>query len=353
MISLFGLGKKKVIGVDVGTSSIKMAELDVGRRGATLLAFGIIPTPAQSFTGGDITNVQSIGEAIRDLAIKIKTKRKHAATGLGGTSVIVKKITIPKMEERLIADQIRWEAEQYIPYDINEVNLNYEVLKKTGASSENMDILLIAAVQAHVFKYAEALAVAGLNCSVLDVSGFSLTNCFKTNYGEMKGQTIALLNVGAAASTLVIMENSEVTFCRDIPVGGLNYTMDLQKGLNISYEEAEAIKLNLSTGQAVPAEATATVQATHEVVCDEIKASYDFFLNTSRSQQITRSFVTGGGAKVTGFVERLSKVVPCEKLDPFYKIKTNPKDFSKSYLNQIRDFAAVAIGLGLREVEEG
>jgi type IV pilus assembly protein PilM len=348
MISFFG--KKKIVGIDIGTSSIKIAELDVGRKSSTLVAFGMMPTPAQSYTGGEIVDVQAIGETIRQLAEKIKTKRKNAAVGMGGTSVIVKRITIPRMDERLIAEQIRWEAEQYIPYDINEVNLGFEVLKRAETSSDNMDLLLVAAVQAHVFKYAEALMASGLDCSILDVSGFSLANCFKTNYGDMAGQTVALLNIGAAATTMVAIENSEAVFCRDIPVGGMNYTTDLQKGLDVSPEEAESIKLSVSKGQSAPAEASTIIQSTHDMVAEELKASFDFFMNSARSQTINRCFVTGGGAKMSGLIERISKIVPSEKLDPFFNIKTNTKSFSQDYLNQIRDFAAVSIGLGLREV---
>jgi len=348
MMSLFG--KKKIVGVDIGTSSIKIAELDVGRRSSTLLAFGMMPTPAQCYAGGDITNTQVLGEAIRQLVSKIQTKRKHAATGLGGTSVIVKRVTIPRMDEKLIAEQIRWEAEQYIPYDINEVNLGFEILKNAPANSDNMDLLLVAAVQAHVFKYAEALNMAGLACSVIDVSGFALVNCFKANYGEMAGQTVALLNIGAAASNLVVIENSEAVFCRDIPVGGLNYTTDLQKGLSVSFEEAEAIKLSFSRGHEAPSDASAVIQSSHEVIADEIKASFDFFLNSARSQNITRCFVTGGGSKMLGIMDRLTKIVPCEKLDPFFNVKANSKVFSADYLSQIRDFSAVAVGLGLRQI---
>lgn len=348
MMSWFG--KKKVLGLDIGTTSIKIAELDVSRGGVALLAFGIAPTPPESFVGGDLADSQAISQAIRELVLKIKTKRKSISTGLGGTSVIVKRISIPKMDEKLVAEQIRWEAEQYIPYDINEVNLGYEILKTTSTSNnENMDLLLVAAVQSHVFKYTEAVVAAGLNLTVLDVSGFALANCFKKNYGDMAGQSVALLNIGAGATTMVVLENSEVVFCRDIPVGGLNYTLDLQKGLNVTQEEAEAIKLGVSSGQAVPSEAEKILQSSHELIREEIKASFDFFLNTAKSQKITRCFVTGGGAKVSGFVSQISKIVPSEKFDPFFGIKVNAKDFSAEYINQVRDFAAVAVGLGLRE----
>ncbi len=346
---MFGFGKKKILGLDIGTTSIKIAELDVGRTSSTLLAFGIVPTPPQSVLGGDISDPQVIGMAIRELLVKIQTKRRLVAAGLSGTSVIVKRINIPKMEEKLIAEQIRWEAEQYIPYDINEVNLGYEILKGS-ASPETMDLLLVAAVQSHVFKYSESFAVAGLNLAVLDVSGFAIANCFRKNYGSMSGQTVALLNVGASSTTMTVLENSQIVFCRDIPVGGMNYSLDLQKGLNVSPEEAESIKLGMSTGQAVPSEATNIIKATHELLAEEIKASFDFFLNGAKSQNITRCFVTGGGARVNGLLAHLAKIASCEKLDPFFNVKINSRDFSQQYISHIRDFAAVAVGLGLREV---
>ncbi len=345
MLSIFG--KKKIVGVDIGTSTIKLVELDVGRSSTSLVSFAITPTPAQSFSSGDILNPQAVGEAIRQLMNQVKTKRTSGGCGLGGSSVIVKRISIPKMDENLISEQIRWEAEQYVPYDINEVNLGYEIIRKS-ANSESIDLLLIAAVQGHVFKYAEALQVANLNCDVVDVNGFALANCFKKNYGEMEGQTVALLNIGAAATNMVILENSEIVFSRDIAVGGMTYSHDLQKGLNISLEEAEAIKLSVSNSQTAPEEAAGIMQSTHDAVVEEIKGSFDFFLNTTKSQTINRCFVTGGGSKTKGLVERLAKVAPCERLDPFFNIKYNSKAFSNDYIEQIRDFSAVVLGLALR-----
>jgi type IV pilus assembly protein PilM len=340
---------KKMIGLDIGTSSIKIAELDVGRGTSTLVSFGVTPTPKDAYVSGDIANPQAIGEAIRQVIHEIKTKRKFAATSLGGNSVIVKRITIPKMEEKLIAEQIRWEAEQYIPYDINEVNLAYEIIKRSSTTAENIDLILVAAVQGHVFKYVEAVSLGGLNSSVIDVGGFALSNCFKANYGEMEGQTVALINVGAHSTTMVVIEDTEVVFCRDIPVGGMNYTMDLQKSLGMEFSEAETLKLNL-TGQTAPQEAAQVIQSTHEVYCEEIKGGIDFFINSSKSQTINRCFITGGGSRTPGLIEQISKIVPAERFDPFFNLKVNKKSFSDQYLSQIRDLAGTAIGLGLRSV---
>ncbi len=348
---MFLFNKKKILALDVGSATIKMAELDSARSRSTLLAFGVAPTPPNSFAGGEILNPQAIADTIRALVTQIQSKRTHVATALSGTSVMVKKITIPRIDEKLIPEQIRWEAEQYIPYDINEVNLEYEILK-TNVSPENMDLLLVAAIQGHVFKYAEAISLAGLNCAVLDVAGFALANCFKANYGDLEGQSIALLNLGATSTTMVVVDNKEVVFSRDIPVGGVNYTTDLQKGLNISQEEAEAIKLSIGKDKATPADAQDILNATSDVLADEIKASFDFYLNSANAHNVTRCFVTGGASRTVGLTDRLNKIVSCELLDPFLTIKTNPKSFAPSYIDQIRDLAAIAIGLGLRTVED-
>lgn len=342
----FLFSKKKLLGLDIGTSTIKLAELDVSKKQSSLVSFGILPTPAQSFASGDILDTQAVGIAVSDLMASAETKRNRLAVGLGGASVIVKRISIPRMDEDLVAEQIRWEAEQYVPYDINEVNLGFEVLKGTG-SQENMDLLLVAAVTNHVFKYAEVAQLAGVSCDIVDVNGFALANCFRANYGVMQGQTVALLNIGATATNMVIVENGEVVFSRDIPVGGLTYTQDLQKALNVNLEEAEAIKLSLASGQA-PEEAEAVIKSTHEVVMEEVRGSFDFFHNTSQTQGISRCFVSGGGSKIPGVVELISNLAPTEKMDPFFNIKVNDRKFSQDYLSQIRDFASIAVGLGIR-----
>jgi type IV pilus assembly protein PilM len=344
------LQKKKLLGLDIGTSTIKMVEIDVGKKVSTLNGFAIVPTPPQSFSSGEILDARAISGAMQDLMGKLGTKRNRVAVGLGGASVIVKRITIPRMEKDLIAEQIRWEAEQYIPYDINEVNLGFEVLR-SGSSTENMELLLVAAVTNHVVKYAEAIEMSRLSCEVVDVNGFALANCFRSNYGDLPGQTIALLNIGATATNLSVLESGEVVFCRDIPVGGLTYTQDLQKVLSVSLEEAEAIKISVAEGQA-PAEAESAIKGTHDIILEEIRSSFDFFQNTTRTQGISKCFITGGGSKTPGITEALKQLCPVDRLDPFFNVKVNPKKFSPDYINQIRDLAAIAVGLGLRQVGE-
>jgi type IV pilus assembly protein PilM len=342
--------KKKLFGLDIGSSAIKLAEIDVSRKGASLVSFGVTQTPPNATQSGDILDPQAISEAIISLVQEVKTRRKLVATGLWGNSVIVKRISIPRMDEKLVSEQIRWEAEQYIPYDIKEVNLEFKILSNQDPSSETMDILLVAAIQESIYKTAEIVQLAGLQCAVLDVEGFALANCYEKNYESMPGEAVALMNIGASVTNFSVIEGGEVIFCRDIPVGGNTYTQEIHKALGISMEEAEAIKLSLSQGQPAPEQAQTVISSTHEVICDEINGSVDFFLNTSGETTIAQSYLTGGGAKTPGLLEQVGQTFPCKMLDPFRNIKINHKKFSSGYIEEVRDFASIAVGLGLRTI---
>lgn len=343
-------GQKKIIGLDIGSTSIKLAEVDVSRKGAVLQSFAMAPTPAQSVVGGDLLDAASIGETVAQLVQEVKTKRKSAATGLWGSAVIVKKISVPAMEESLLSEQIRWEVEQYIPFDINEVNIDYKVIGR-GGGAETMDILLVAARHDAVFRFAEAVSSSGLSCDVLDVNGFALANCFEKNYGIIEGQCLGLLNIGSSMTNFAVVESGEVVFCRDLPIGGANYTAEIQKGMSISMQEAESMKISSSLGQPVPEEVTALINQSHEAISEEIGNSIDFYLNASHGSPISQCFVTGGGAKISGLLGHMSRslTIPCEIFDPFLNVQVNEKKISAQYLSEVRDFASVALGLGLRE----
>ncbi|RME18078.1 MAG: type IV pilus assembly protein PilM [Bdellovibrio sp.] len=344
--------KKKLIGLDVGASAIKLAELDNVKKAPHLVSFGMAPTPKESSGAKEVFPQEQLAEAIRNLVKEVKTKRRRVATAIWDSSVIVKKISILKADESLIEEQIRYEAEQYIPHDINQVSLDFEILKSSDPQSDTVDVLLVAAFEESALKCVETITMAGLECSVLDVKGFALANCFEVNYGASQGQVVGLLNVGAHETSFVIFENGEIVFCREVPVGGDTYTGDLQKVLGVSFEEAESLKISLSEDAAAPEEAYKVVKSIHEIICDEISGTLDFFLNTSSAESLDRCFITGGGARVPGFLEAMSKIAPCEELDPFRKISFNKKIFSSEYIQQIKPFSAVAIGLGLREEEK-
>lgn len=343
---------KKLIGLDIGTANIKLAELEVSRRSTTISSFAIMPTPARAISNGEVTDPASLSESLKALVSDIKSKRKAAAVGLSGSSVITKRITIPPMDEKLVAGQIRWEAEQYIPYDINEVNIDFRVLKKFRSSPDSMDVLLVAAKMDMAMLYQDIIQSAGLECAVIDVSGFALANNFLHNWGAQDGQTVGLMNIGAAVTNLIVIENGEVIFCRDIPVGGSTYTSEIQKGMGINPDEAEAMKISACTGQAAPEEVAKIIQTTHEMFCEEVQSSIDFFVNTTPGLNLSQCFVTGGASRTTGLINQIAEhsKMNMEIFDPLKSIKINEKSLSLQYMSEVRDFAAIAIGLGLRAI---
>lgn len=344
-------GSKKVIGLDIGTSTIKMAELEVSRNKAQLLSFGFVPTPTNSLNGGEITNSQAISQAIHAVAMEIKTKRKKVCTGMWGTAVIVKKITIPRIERKLIAEQIQWEAEQYLPFDINSISLAYHIVN-TNAGNETMDLLLIAAQHELVGQYRAAVHGAKLELGILDVSGFALANAFEMNYGKSH-ETIGLINIGSGVTNFVVLQQGEVIFSRDVAIGGFNYTNEISKELSITLPEAESLKLSAVNRGAVPDEVHSIISATNDLVTDEIRNSFEFFVGSNNGAAFNRCFVTGGSSSVPGLMEQISKAtnVSIERMNPFNRVKAS-KNFTSAYLKQIAPFAAVAMGLGMRELRD-
>lgn len=342
---------KKVIGLDIGTSSIKLAEMDFNGKSAELLSFGFAPTPPNSVSGGEIIDIASVGMAIQSLVSEVKTKRKTVATAMWGTAVIVKKITIPKMDKKLVKEQIRFEAEQYIPFDINNISLAHHILSSSN-SPDTMDILLIAAQNELVGQYTQVIEVCGLTCGVLDVSGFALANAFEMNYGKIPREVVGILNFGASITNFVVLQNGEVIFCRDIPVGGMNYTNEIHKAMGITVSEAEALKLSAMSRREVPDEVHSIISSTNEAVTEEIRSSLDFLSATTNGLVLNRCYYTGGSSATSGLIETVSRVnsVMMQPFNPFLRVKTNSRKFSPEYLDQISSFAGVATGLALRKV---
>lgn len=340
---------KKVLGLDIGTSSIKLAEVDVSSRGASLESFGYVQTPPSSVSAGELTDVSSLVVTLQSLLAEIKSKRKNICTGMWGTAVIVKRITIPKSDVSLIGEQLNFYAEQYIPFDINNVSISYHLLGNSS-SADTADVLLVAAQNELVSQYTQVVSAAGLTCSILDVSGFALANSFEANYGKLLNQTVALVNFGASISNFVVVFGGEVIFCRDIPVGGANYTNEISKTMGITIQEAESLKISAIARREVPDDVHNVITNTNEMISEEIRNSLDFLNATSGETNLSKLYYTGGSAGTSGLIDAVKKSsnLMTEPLNPFQKVRFNSKRISQTYLSQISSFSSVAIGLGLR-----
>lgn len=343
------LFKKNFIGVDVGSQSVKVAEISFSGKKAVLQKFGTGPVPEKIIQGGEIHSADELGQVISTTFNNLRIKNKAVCIGMFGGAVIVKKISMPQMEEKVVGEHIKWEAEQYIPFDLNEVSLDYHILKNQSLESESMSVLLVAAKHEYIFQYVEALAIGKLDCKIIDINGFALANCFEFNYGNSIQDTIALINIGSSITNLVIMNRGEVVFSRDIPTGGILYDNEIARDMGISAKEAETLKLGLSLKQESPQELVQIINSTNEIVAEEINNSFDFYKASLNGGDIARIFLSGGASLTPGLYDKIGEVTqrPVEAHDPFQNVKPG-KNFSEDDINKIKAFSPIAIGLGLR-----
>ncbi len=340
---------KYCIGLDIGSSAIKIVQLKHSKRGYQLLNFGIEPVPPQSIVDGSIMNSGAISETIGSLISKLRIRQKEAAIAISGHSVIIKKITVPLMTKEEFEEQIHWEAEHHIPFAKDDVEIDHQILKSDSGANQ-MDVLLVAAKKEVVTDYTSVAREANLNPIVVDVAAFTLQNCFELNYG-LSNETVAILNIGASTSTINIISNGISTFTRDVTIGGNTFTEEIQKRLNVGYEEAEAYKCGGTAGdEVVPQEVDAILQQQAEIMAGEFQRSFDFYLATTAEGQIDRIFLSGGTARVPALqkaIETRSRL-PLELLEPFREVAIDEARFDMDYIRMQAPMASVALGLALR-----
>ena len=313
---------KAVVGLDIGSSAVKAVELKPSGKGFRVAAFGSEPVPPDSIVDGAIIDAGAVADAIRRVFEHNKAfKAKDVCASLSGNAVIVKKITLPVMTESELDESIYWEAEQYIPFDIQDVNLDYQILDPgTGPDSRgSMEVLLVAAKKEKIGDYTGVIAQAGRSAVIVDVDAFALQNAYDINYGLEGGQVVVLLNAGASAININILQGDQSVFTRDISMGGNAYTEAVQKELDLPFESAEQLKKGIPVDGASFEEAQPVLRAVTENVLLEIQKTFDFFKATAASEQIDRIMLSGGASRVDGFREMLQERfnAPVEEFDPF------------------------------------
>jgi len=238
---MFGKPKQvAVVGLDIGSSSVKSVELRETKQGYELVSFGLEPLAQDTVVDGAIMDAPLVAGAISSVFDTQKIKTKNVATSVSGHSVIVKRVTLPSMSSEELFDRIQSEASQHIPFDIADVNLDYQLLESVDSQ---MDVLLVAVKKDKILNHTNVLAQAGKNPTVVDIDAFALQNCYEVNYDPDPGQTIALLNIGASVMNINIVRAGIPLFTRDVSVGGNQYTDALQKELDLSFEDAEKLKM--------------------------------------------------------------------------------------------------------------
>jgi type IV pilus assembly protein PilM len=345
---------RPAVGLDIGSSHIKLMELDGDVRGGKrrLMTFGMARLPPEAIVDGAVMNTNVIVDAIRELVQKHRVKTKQVVASVSGNSVIIKRINLPKMTSEELEESIQWEAEQYIPFDINDVNIDVQILEGASEDPSQMEVLLVAARKELVNEYQSLIAQAGLKPAVIDVDAFAVANMFEQNY-DATPETIALVNVGASNVNIHILRKGVSAFTRDVGMGGRQFTEEIQRTLNISYEEAEAMKVGGDEKDAaavVPEEIERVLSSVGDALATEIQRSLDFYLSTSSDQGISRLYLSGGAARTPGLTRSIGRQtgLEVEIVDPFRRIQIDERSFNPAFLADMAPQAAVVVGLAMR-----
>jgi type IV pilus assembly protein PilM len=345
---------KPLVGLDIGSSSIKAVELTKSKKGYQLTGFAYESLTPDAVVDGAIMDAREVADSIKRTFLLGKFKPKTVATGVSGHSVIVKRVVVPAATPSEVETSIQLDAEQYIPFDISEVNLDYQVVGPgiTPADEPGMEVVLVAAKKDKIQNHTNVISLAGQNPEVVDIDAFALQNAYEANYTSRPDETVALLNIGASLMNINITKAGMPLFIRDVSVGGNQYTDILQKELQLNFQEAEDLKLGKTGGSEVEM-VQPLLESITSMLIMEVQKTFDFFRETYPSETISQVLISGGTSHMLGLAERIQQTFsyPTDVLNPFRSISIGPKvDAAK--VTSLGPALAVAVGLALRGLDQ-
>jgi type IV pilus assembly protein PilM len=348
------LGKKdSLIGLDIGSRSVKVAEITETKNGRKLRRFGMADIPPGAIEDGAISDTETVAQVIRQLLKSANIKATNVALSIGGYSVIIKKINVQTMPEEQLQETIHFEAEQYIPFDISDVNLDFQLLGEVENNPSQMSVFLVAAKKEMVNDYINLATLVGLTPCIVDVEAFALQNIFEANY-DIQGENVALIDIGASKTSLNILKDNSSVFMRDVALGCIQINQKIMSMLDCSYDQAELIKFGEPSKKLSADELKQIISAVVTDWCTEIRRALDFFYTNYPDDPIKRIILSGGGANITEFRQLLANesAAQVETLNPFNGVVVDEKSFDPEYIRQIGPQAAIAMGLALRRVDD-
>ena len=354
---LFPSKKDPVVGIDIGSNSVKLVQLEETKGGHSLKAFGSFELERETIYEDNIEKPEVIVNAIRTLVSTENISTKNAVVAIPGRAVVIKKITLPASSEYDVGDLLSIEAEQYIPFDVSEAALDYHIISESETIEDDEDaqreVLLIAAEQEKVNDYKSLVEEAGLNPIVVDVDVFAIENGYELNYGVDEDAVIALIDAGAGVTSVNILEEGITTFTRDINCGGDVITFTIRDELEIDVEMAEQLKKGAVMEGISPLKIKGIIIEALEELCSEVSNSFELFRETSEAA-IEKILLTGGTAKIEGIDKFMSGKleIPVEIANSFRKIEVNEKVYDPEYIEYMAPIAVVGVGLAMRRFED-
>lgn len=339
---------KQVIGLDIGSHSIKACELKRTDNSYTLIKLGSILLPEGAIDDGTLQEPEIVGKAITTLLSNLKIKHKKIGISISGYSVIVKKIHLSSMDDEQLERYITAEAEQYIPFDIDDVYLDFQDLKTNSEKSNQTEVMLVAAKKEIIDDYLDMLQNIGLQPVIVDVDGFALENIYETNFPQQ--ESVALIDIGASKMNINIISNGLSVIAKDVSVGSRQLTEQIIDTFDIPFDEAEALKIGKTPAEEKQEQIAGIFTSTCTQWVLEIKKTIDLYHANHANNQLDKLILSGGGAKVAGLADFLHKEtnLPVEIFNPFTTMQTNPKQIDPEYLSNIAPEMAIATGLAIR-----
>lgn len=342
--------KKEAVAFDIGSSSIKLVQMVLTKKGWELQKLGFAELPPEAIVDGSIIDSMTVTNTLKEMIKEHGVKIKDTVSSLTGHSVIIKKVSFPAMTEDELSESIQWEAEQYIPFPITDVNIDFQILGADTEGKGQMDVMLVAVKKDVINDYTNVIKEAGLNPVVMDVDSFALENMMEINYPVMPGENIAVINIGASITSISVIVAGMTVFTRSIPMGGNQFTEEIQRQMNVSFKEAEEMKNGAKTEGFDAQTLQSAVDSISTNLSFEVKRSLDFFIGGAQGADINKIYMSGGGSRAAGLLNMMQDktAMPVEAADSFKNIIANPKSFPPDKLAQLSQAFGVAVGLGIR-----
>jgi len=346
--------QKHLIGLDLGTQAVKMIQMQETKAGPKLLNLGIAVIPREVFDDDKIADPLALSGAIQRLTRHLKVKDKIVALSVSGFEVMIKQVEMQTMPEEELETRMKSDLGQIIPFNLDEVNVSHQILGPDPENPNRTDVLLVAAKKQAVDQYVALLDGVGFESAVVDVHFFALSNAFEATYGKAEQERVALLNIGASTASLNVFHRGVPGFTRDISIGGYQITDRLEGRYGLSPEEAERAKLGEEKG-GIPRDGVREIF--HEVTAtwlEEIHRVLQFYYNNYTGHRIDRMCVCGGSSRIPGLDRVLSKrfEMDVEIFNPLVNMEFDKKHIDPKYLEYVGPQMAIAMGLGLRRLDE-
>jgi type IV pilus assembly protein PilM len=345
--------KKSIVGLDIGSRSIKAGIISESKKGFSLTKFGVVELSPGLIEDGNIVEPVQVANAIRDLFKAYNIKEQNVAVSVGGYSVIVKKINVQTMSEAQLQETIHFEAEQYIPFDISDVNIDFQILGEVEGNPNQMNVILVAAKKEMINNYINLIQLANLNPCIIDIDAFALQNIYEANY-DSEGENVALIDIGAGKTSLNILKDNISVFMRDVSLGCGQINQEIASLIDCSLEDAEKIKLDNPGDKISHEHLEEIVSSVISDWCNEIRRALDFFYSTYPDDQIKKIILSGGGANIKEFRQLLAEetFTEVEAINPFNQIEIAIDQVETSNLKAMAPQAAICMGLALRKVDD-